>query len=115
MLDYLPPNIGIAYVFGYQNLDYMKGVFDDNVRKGLNSGLNLDNAYNKAAALITPFVKGSTNSYASGAAIAMTLFKTDKPAELLDLGVIGSNVKNTTRQLFAHGISDTEKKIVECL
>jgi D-alanyl-D-alanine dipeptidase len=110
MLEYLPPNLGIAYVFGYQKLSFMKEIFDKSFHQYLKAGFDREEAYNKTANFIQPFVKGSTNSYSSGAAIAMTLFRTDNPEALLDLGYIGADIDNVTKPLFASTITDIQKQ-----
>jgi D-alanyl-D-alanine dipeptidase len=109
MLEYLPPNVGIAYVFGYQKLSLVKEVFDKSLRQYLDSGLDINEAYNKAANFNQPFVKGSTNNASSGAAISITLFKTDSPAALLDLGYIGADITNSSRALFSSNITEGQK------
>jgi D-alanyl-D-alanine dipeptidase len=110
MLDYLPPNIGIAYVFGYQKLSVIKEVFDKSFRQNLAAGLDRDKAYDITTETVTPFVKGSTNSYSSGAALAITLFKNDSPFGLLDLGYIGADISNNTRPLFSANTSEIQKR-----
>jgi len=106
-LDYLPPNIGIAYALGYQDAQKLSEKFDYLMMKYHKALLDKKLAYQMTNYFIIADIKAS--SQISGGRLLMTLFDT-KTNQILNLGVIGSNPQNITIQEFAAATTEEQRK-----
>jgi D-alanyl-D-alanine dipeptidase len=111
MLEYLPSDVGIAYISAYWNRHFSKELFEIIFHRNLNAGMSKEVAYEEASQLMfSPLL--DTPQQTTGGAIDITLFKIDAKGhkKLLNLGILGSRNINHDIDCFSEKITPEQKK-----